>query len=357
MYPFKDRNAQGGQQKRLLLDDQTSLRQQLAFQRECAFDLEKDIPWASGIDNQSFFLPLDQDSIAFPGAGLRQQRVLSQWMGLVVNTTISEFELLAHRYREEAWQNVLDSYPINPEFRELGEQFYEEELKHAALFQRYTDVFCSSLGLDQSDLKVILPQAQGSILEKAMLANLRRGGQAYWWTVAATEEIALLVYRQIHRFRNQIDPLYYKIHKLHFEEESRHTNYAFNMLELIKRKPKNIKEHLWKKFDLLYYEVTSTPWVVGELARIRKVKKLANRHPFFEELAECLPLVEKIGYRDLFKRFFVSAPYVSYVLNHRFHKLTMHQAKSNGAWRFWYPKPKVAETKIELKQKSEERAS
>ncbi len=175
--------------------------------------------------------------------------------------------------------------------------------------------------------------------------------------VAATEEIALLVYKQIHRFRNDVDPLFYRVHKLHFEEESRHTNYAFNMLELIRRKPKSLGETLWKKFDLFFYECASTPWVVSELAKMRKVESLKGRHPFFKELSSCLPLLEKVPYTALLRRLFVSAPYVSYVLNHRFHKLTIHQAKCNGSYRFWFPRPQTSETKVDSSSRTEVRAS
>ncbi len=45
------------------------------------------------------------------------------------------------------------------------------------------------------------------------------GGHAFWWVVAVVEEVALLIYQAVYRHRKQMDPLFYQIHRKHFEEE------------------------------------------------------------------------------------------------------------------------------------------
>ncbi len=56
-------------------------------------------------------------------------------------------EDVANKIRGVAWRDVLDAYPVNPEMYALGEQFFEEEAKHAQLFRRYNDLFCEQMVL------------------------------------------------------------------------------------------------------------------------------------------------------------------------------------------------------------------
>jgi hypothetical protein len=328
------------------IHDYERLRQQLADQKKHVWDIDRDIPWELGVDTNRFFLPLDDDSVAFPGANPKQRRALSQLMGVIVNTTISEMEDVAHKIRDVAWRQVLDQYPVNPEMYHLGEQFFEEEAKHAQLFRRYNDLFCEASEVDPHDLAKIVPSAYGAMFQKAIRANANAGGHAFWWVVAVVEEVALLIYQNMYRHRRDMDPLFYQIHRKHFEEESRHTNYAFMMLELIRQKNKNALQKLHLKVDLIYSEVFSSYWVVSELSKIKEVKKLAHKNEFFATLASCLPLMEKLSKRELVSRLFLSAPYISLILNHNHHSLSKQSATKHGAWQFKHPRPVQLKTHL-----------
>ncbi len=118
--------------------DHEALRAQIQSQKDHSWDLERDVPWEKGIDKECFLLPLDEDSIVFPGASAEQRLALSQYTGLVINATISEMEAVIHKLKDSAWRSVLKSYPVNPEMIELGELFFSEEGKHSELFSRVT---------------------------------------------------------------------------------------------------------------------------------------------------------------------------------------------------------------------------
>jgi hypothetical protein len=322
--------------------DHLALRKQLDFQREHVFDLEHDLNWQEPIDLGRFFLPIDDEAIAFPGANADQRLVLSQLLGLVINNTISEMEDVANKLKHVAWRQILDEFPVNPEMEALGEQFFAEEMKHAELFRRFQAKFCAQTGIDPDDLRQIMPQAYGSTFQTAIRKNAELGGHAFWWVVAIVEEVSVLIYQQLYRTRKELDPLYYQVQRRHFEEESRHTSYAFLMLELIRRRSRNFRQKMHQRFDLVYSELFSTTWVVAELERIFTVRKLAKKHDFFARLNTCLPLIEKLSVAELARRLFISAPYISSVLNPRYHKLTPMTAAKHDALMFPYPVPKPA---------------
>ena len=182
-----------------------ALKKQLQLQKRHEFDLDTCVDWERAIDLERFFLPIDEQAIAFPGADADQQRVISQLMGLVVNHTIAEMEDVADKLKGVAWQAVLDDYPVGPELEDLGTQFFAEEKKHAEMFRRYYHKFCSQQDMDPEQLKEILPLAYGSRFQRAIRRNAENGGHAFWWVVALVEEVAVGIYQQLYKFRNQID--------------------------------------------------------------------------------------------------------------------------------------------------------
>lgn len=309
-----------------LLDD-VSLAAQIELQKKHAWDLEKDIDWKMGVDPEKFLLPLDADAIAFPGASESQRLALSQLMGLVINATIAEMEDVIHKLKDSAWNGLLRKYPVNPEIRELGELFFEEERKHSRAFDRYIQIFCESQGIARADLDRLLPKSFGSLFLKAIIANANWGGCAFWWVVASVEEVSIELYKQIHKYKKEIDPLFYTVHRKHLEDEARHRSYAFLMLELIEKTETGPIQKLFRKGDLLCAQIFSAGWVLAELHKVFEVEALRGRHPFFAELATCLPLLRKVPPATLLRRFFVSAPYISLVLNAKNHRLTLRAAK------------------------------
>lgn len=320
----------------------TGLRAQIRSQRTHRWDIDRDINWQLEIDPQRHLLPLDQDAIAFPGASAEQRLALSQYVGLLLNATVGEMEDAILKLRDSAWERFLRERPVNPEMLELGDLFFEEETKHAATFGRYVDKFCRTMGIDRGDLDRLLPKVVGSRLLKSTMTNAKRGGFAFWWMVAAVEEVSVEFFRHLRAHERAIDPLYFSIHRRHLEEEARHRNYAFLMLELVHRQPTGLVEKLRRKTDSLRAQALTTTWVLGELTRFYEVKSLANKHPFFATLATCLPLLKEVSWPDLIHRLFVSSPFVSLILNPRHHRLARKAAEKLGVWSFPFPRPKLS---------------
>ncbi|MEZ0370815.1 MAG: hypothetical protein ACAI44_17115, partial [Candidatus Sericytochromatia bacterium] len=119
-----------------LYDDQ-ELERYLRIQQDKAWDLEKDFPWAGGIDLKKPFAALDKQAIFFPQASYQQRVMISQYLGLVVASIISEFEVILTRLKKAAWDNHSKKYPVNPELLALGEEFFVQEHKHSQAFERF----------------------------------------------------------------------------------------------------------------------------------------------------------------------------------------------------------------------------
>ena len=297
------------------------LDQQIRLQKKLAWDLESAVDWSMGVDPSKHLLPLDDDSIAFPGASTEQELALSQLMGLIVNATISEMEDSLPKLRYFGWEKTLRDFPTNPEVRELGELFFDEEHKHARAFSRYLDTFCHAVNVDRKDLDSLLPKAFGSFFQKAITSNSIAGGHAFWWVVAAVEEVSISIYHDIFRNRANIDPLFFNLHRRHLEEESRHANYAFLMLNLISQQPENVMQTIHRKADFMFAQLVGAPWVIGELHKFFNVKRFKGVHPFFDTLISCIPLYEKLSKAQVAHRMFISAPYISVLLNWKGRKL------------------------------------
>jgi len=323
-----------------------ALRTQIQLQQKHGWDLEKDIHWQQPIHHDRYLLPLDAHNIVFPGLSSEQRLALSQWLGLVINTTISEMENVITNLKELAWQKTLDRYPINPEMKELGELFFEEEGKHAKAFAKYNQLFIESCGLQDTGIQSFLPQAFGTSFLAAIVKNAKDGGHAFWWVVSGVEEVSIDIYRQMHPHRDLIEPLFFEVHHKHMEEEARHKNYAFLMLELIYRPTPSLKERFHRKMDLMLAQWISNRWVLTELAKIYKLESLKVKHPFIDTLKSCLPILKKQSLRRLASQLFTRAPYLSYVLNLKNQPQTYRTARQRRVPHFWLPTPESLPTDV-----------
>jgi hypothetical protein len=253
-------------------------------------------------------------------------------------------ENVIHLMRNTGWEKILQKYPVNPEMWELGDLFFVEEQKHARAFERYNQLFAKAMGLSEEDLMRILPRAYGSWFLKAISMNASLGGHAFWWVVASVEEVSLILFQNIHQARTEVEPLFYNVHKRNMEEEARHHNYAFLMLDLIEKRNTNWRSLLHRSTDLLLGQIFSTGWVLAELNRFYTVKELRNKNPFFEVLCSTIPLMEKLSIRERAERLFVTSPYVSLMLNTKNHPLTYSAAKKRGALSLPFPNPRMQST-------------
>ncbi len=324
------------------LFDPEALELQVKRQERYAWDLETGVPWHLGVDPNKPFLPLDDEAIVFPGASAEQRLAISQLLGLLINSSIGEMEDVIHKLKDAAWETLLRQRPVGPEFTQLGELFFEEEQKHSRAFSKYIELFCSANGMDREQLDPILPKVFGSLFLSSIRANSQWGGHAFWWVVAAVEEVSILFFKNLQPAKTEIDPLYYQVHLKHMEEESRHHNYAFMMLEWIGHQNRGLSTYFHSKTDLIFGQIFSTSWMLAEMAKIFEAKKFKKAHPFFEVIASCEPLFKKLPKWELARRLFVTAPHVSLVLNPHFHKKTQLSAKKQGVFSIPMPRPRLS---------------
>ena len=284
-------------------------------------------------------MPLDEDAILFPGASSEERLAISQIMGLLVATCIHEMEECLIRLRRECWDEPRQRTPLSPEFRDLGELFFEEELKHSTAFRRYTEKYAAECGIEPADLAAILPKIQGSKAEQMLRLHLRTGGQGFWWIVALVEQEFLQLYHAFRPFRRQLEPLYFEIHEKHFEEEARHVSFPYLMVELARARQSAPVALVHSRSDFAFAQIVQSLWAVMSLRRLQEVRRIAHRHPIFAALASALPKLESVPSHRALWKLFTSAPYISSLVNPYSHPRTLQAAQSRGAIVIPFPAP------------------
>ena len=312
------------------------LKKSLLHQQKHAWDIEKDINWNLGVDLNRFLLPLDKKNVMFPEATEDQRLAISQFLGLLVAGAIAELEKVLILCKEPCWNKVLRQYPVNPELYDLGEEFIAEEEKHAKAFDRYIDSFASAVNVDPEDLRQLLPTVNEKLIQPVFKWDGLLGGMALWWVVAAVEEESIEIFKLMRPHKKSIDPLYYNIHKLHFEEEMRHASYAFLMLELFAERAGSPIEKVLKKVDFLLSEVVQVTWTFQQLFKLGRLKKLRSQHKFFSDLYDVIELLKDKRPFEVIHTLFTEAPYISLILNPASHK-QVRQALTNSK-RFKIPR-------------------
>lgn len=325
--------------------DEQKLARQLEIQKKKEWDFDKDIDWSMGVDLSKSLLPLDNNKSIFPGASEAQLRVISQLMGLIVASTISQLEQVACKLKEPVWNNFLNKHPVNPELLELGEQFFKEEAKHARTFNKYIDTFAKEINIDPDDLKSFLPSSENSAIEKIYTMNSQMGGMAMWWLISAVEEEAILFYHFLSEVKPSVDPLYYQIHRCHFEEEVRHKSYAQMMLEVYKEFETGPRSMMFKKVDFMIAEVLNMSWTFKQLLKLKKLKKYKNHHEFFNTLSSCLDHISGLSYYQLIYTLFNSTPYISHTLHMSEHAHVKEMLKRYKGMNLPIPRAKLGEIK------------
>lgn len=309
------------------------------------YDIEEVIPMTSKIDLSKPFVPLDEEALFFPGASAEQRLAISQAMGLVICVSTYEMEECLIRLRYECWDSIYRAYPVSPEFIELGERFFEEEKKHSETFKRFVNLYAQQAGLEVDDLLGLLPCVEGTKSELFLKRNMQNHGQCFWWIVAGVEQQFLSIYHAIHPFADKLDPLYHCIHRKHFEEEALHASFPYLMLELLNERNKSFLSRMRSKFDLATSQALQLGWSISSLNRFKKVKDLAHKHPFYETLASCIPLFEKLPPHVTFWKIMTQAPYVSGLVNPTSSRHMLRYANRRGT--FVLPFPLVEPIRLE----------
>ena len=325
------------------LDDEQALTRILERQKRLAFDLERAIHWSKGIDLTRYFVPLDPDAVVFPQAGPAERRALSQYLGLVIAQTFAEMETALVAAKDQVWKKNLELYPVSPEFAALGEQFFAEEEKHSRMFKRYLRLFAEQTDVEPEELKSILPAVSGSVLQHALRLNSEFGGQALWWVLTLVEEVSIVIYKQMKPFEARLDPLYVAMHKRHFEEEARHSSYSYWMLEHLYTRNRSTAAIVFRKTDLLLAQALEVSWALSSLTRLRHVRALEKRHPFYADLGRLMPILRKQSPFRMLQRLFISAPFISLLLNPYNHEDFQKMAEKLHALEFPIPTPRQKE--------------
>ncbi|MBI3556303.1 MAG: hypothetical protein HY074_08575 [Deltaproteobacteria bacterium] len=324
------------------LYDEAALSDLVKMQRENGWSLEESIDWSVTLDLSKPLVALDEEALFFPGASREERLAVSQIMGLIIAASICEMEECLVRLRKQAYEDVLRRYPVSPEFIELGEQFFLEETKHSEAFRRYMTKFAHATGVNLDDLKTVLPQVERTKTEWFLKKNLEAGGYAFWWIVAEVEQEFLLLYNALAPFRKHIEPLYFDLHRKHFEEEARHASFPYLMLELMITRAPSPRSFLHAKGDLMISQIVQTLWTAQALSRTRALKKLAGKHPIYTALARMQDILEKQPKVRTFWKFFTSAPYVSSLVNPNHHRKFLRFAKKMGSFSIPFPAPTPA---------------
>ncbi len=331
--------------KGISLHDDAALSRLTRIQKEKGWDLEKSFDWNASINLSKLLVPLDQKALFFPGASLDERLAISQAMGLTIAASICEMEDCLLKFKPFAWDELVRKREFNRGFEQLGENFFVEEEKHTASFHRYLEKFAKETGVDPEDLKAILPKVGGTKTEWIFKKNLETGGNAFWWTVAEVEQEFLLLYRSIKPFREKIDPLYFELHEKHFEEEVRHAPFPYLMIEWLVSQRKGAVGIIHQKTDLMASQLIKALWTGASLHRLTMLKKLAGKHEFFATLAGALtklsdrPPQEAL---EAMRGLVTTTPYISALINSRFHPRTQRFADEMGALSIPFPDPTPA---------------
>lgn len=299
-----------------------------------AWDESDAIDWERGVDFTRPFVPLDRDNLLFPDISRQERLAVSQYMGMMIAATFSEMELTMQRLRDVCWQPFMRRHAVNPELIALGHEFFDEEAKHARVFQRYLDACAKGLGVAPEELKSVLPRVNPGYVDRVLAENAKNGGLSLWWIVATVEEESVLIYRQMHSCRDKLDPLYYELHRRHFEEEARHAPYPFLMLSL-----GDTHAGWLRKADFAISQVLKAFWLFFELAKTPGVARLKDRHPFFRTLAGLMPRLKDRSIGGIVSSLVRETPYISCFINPLFHPETKKAVAKSRVFALPFPEP------------------
>lgn len=316
------------------LYDEKKILEYLKKQQKHAWDLELDFSWNINIDLTKEFVPLPDEFILTPYINKDQKVLVSQLIGLMINSSICELEGALERSKKHCWIDIINQYPVSPEFEALGDNFFIEEKKHSIVFELFLEKFAQQTNVSVDELKSILPTLNESKIEKLFRVNSYLGGKALWMVVAAVEEESIEVYKKMKPHKKNIDPLYFNLHQKHFEEETRHASFAFLMLELLEERTSTPIKFLSRHLDFILSEVLQVSWILGELMKVVNLEKLKNRHPFYQSLSELIPIIEHFTFTDVLKSLFNDAPFISLILRPGLNKYLSQYLDEQKSLRF-----------------------
>ena len=302
----------------------TKYHKMLRLQEAKEWDLETDIRWDSHRVASPLLPECDEIGFKYDMTG-REKLVFSQFLGLMAVQAISQHERILADMQESCWRRPLLKINSNRDYIDLGEQFFKEEAKHSRAFAKYVEVFSSHQNIDLESLKSVLPEYKFSWLAKIFKLNSILGGRAIWWLVMITEEESLSLFRKIRDYKGSVDPLFYQLNELHFQEEIRHTSYAPLML----RELTNGRGRLLMKFDYILASTLHKIWIGSQIRRLKRISKLDKANPFFNTLQD---VYKKFRVLSLRKKVFAlrnEIPFLSELFNPLRHRAIAIELQRN----------------------------
>ena len=316
-----------------------SLQRKIQIQNAHAWDLEQDIPWNLGIDVGKDLLPAIGGKHIVPDCTEDEGIVFSQALGLVTAAAIAEHEKILVEMKKNFYYDIIKRYDVCDDFKTLGEMFFQDESKHSQVFNRYIDLYAGQLNVTPEELRSILPiHERKSIFSFLFKLNSIMGGMAFWWTVFTTEEHSMAIYRMIRPMKDKIDPLYFTIHKLHFEEEVRHASFAQSMINLYRREDSSLLEKVLKKMDFVIADVIEKLWMIAQYKRFTKVSKFKERHPFFQTLTGIIEKINQLPFHKKIGLLRDNNDYFSLVVRPEQHKTIVEEIHKSKAFVVSFPK-------------------
>lgn len=298
------------------MNQNLKLKRRTDLQMRLEWSLLDDIDWSMGVDLSKELLPLNSEMKDFANAHNIPHHSLSWMMGLLAASAISEHERVLNDLKS-TWRKSLERLNPSQELMQLGEQFFKEEMKHSEAFGLYLKSAAIFLNLTENELKSFLPLYDASSLSAAVYrTDARMGGSALWWTVAATEEESIELYRMLARNEENTDPLFYQINRLHFEEEVRHSSFSYLMIETF-----DSSRGWWK--NLLSYTLARSIqgyWILKQLARLKHVKHFENRHSILKDISNFTKAFGRLPTHQKLKFFQQQDGYLTMMLNPQSHE-------------------------------------
>ncbi len=316
---------------------EATLAEQCNLQKTHAWDLESAIDWNRSVDLSKPFVPLDESALFFPGASAEQRLAISQMMGLVIAASVCEMEECLLRLKKSCFHDVCDRHPVSPEFENLGELFFEEEEKHSKAFRRFLKIFSEEVHLDPWSLREVLPMIEQTKTEWLLRKNLDQGGHTFWWVVANVEQEFLRLYTTLQPFQKALDPLYFDLHRRHYEEEARHSSFPYFMIEIYQSRTFGLRQILHQKIDFMLAQGIQVAWTLAALQSMKKIKRLRFVHPFFEVLGRAFVHFESQSGLKTLWQVMTSTPYVSSLVNPSSHRKVIQFLNETGTPKLPFP--------------------
>lgn len=291
------------------MTNQFQLERKLFIQMQREWNLFNDIDWTAGVDLDRYLLPLNDEIRHFARQAGVSPLPVSWMFGLLAASAISEHERVLNDLKD-TWKTSLENRKQVPGLYQLGEQFFKEELKHSEAFRRFLETAAIFLNLKYEELKSFLPvYEENSWIAKLYKRDALKGGNALWWTVAATEEESIELFRMISKNEAFIDPLFFQINKLHYEEEIRHSSFSYMMIDLHagNRKLSNASSYLLSRSLQLM-------WIHHQLARLNEITKYAHRHPYLQEMSRFVAAINSMPLHKKIRFFYKDSGYIAMML-------------------------------------------